>query len=389
MDREILRADSSRDSLIAHLILLNLPGIGCARFWQLREHFGHPALILNTPSENLEKFLPDESYQALKKFWADSNRHIGNAEQILEQLEVLSVDLICSEDERYPALLKNTHQAPPLLYAQGNLANLSLPQIAIIGSRNPSPTGRENAFRFARELASTGFAITSGLAIGVDGAAHQGALADVNGKTIAVLGSGIDKIYPRRHQALAAQILDSGGTLLSEFPMATDPHASHFPRRNRIISGLSLGVVVIEAAIKSGSLITARYALQQGREVFAIPGSIHNPLTRGCHALIKDGATLVEKVQDIEEPLQGLIEFKWDELKQNQETSSPEWIDLNRDERTVFNNIDYCSATVEVLLNRTKLGAGKLLSLLIALELRGLIVQSDDGYQRVVTSSEK
>lgn len=389
MDREILRADSTSDSLIAHLILLDFPGIGCARFWQLREHFGSPSIFLNSSAEKIRNVLPEQAYEEFKKFQADPKTKIKLAEQTLEQLKVLSVNLISVDDKRYPALLKTTHQPPPLLYAQGNLENLSLPQLAIIGSRNPTPSGRENAFRFARELVRTGFAITSGLAIGIDGAAHQGALAEAHGKTIAVLGSGIDKIYPRRHQALAAKILDSGGTLLSEFPMATDPHASHFPRRNRIISGLSLGVLVIEAAIKSGSLITARFALQQGREVFALPGSIHNPLSRGCHSLIKDGATLVENVQDIKEPLQGLIEFKWQELNDTLDDPGPVLPNLSKEEKVLFDFIDYCGATVDLLLSRTQLDAGKLLSLLIGLELKGLIIQENGGYLRTPALGRK
>jgi len=382
MDREILRVDSASDSLIAHLILLDFPGIGCARFWQLREHFGSPLIFLNTPAEKIKTVLPEQAYCEFKKFQANPNVKIKQAEETLEQLKMLSINLICVDDKNYPALLKTTYQPPPLLYVQGNLENLSLPQLAIVGSRNPTSSGRENAFRFARALANTGFAITSGLAIGIDGAAHQGALAELQGKTIAVLGSGIDKVYPKRHQALAANILDSGGTLLSEFPMSTDPHASHFPRRNRIISGLSLGVLVIEAAIKSGSLITARYALQQGREVFAVPGSIHNPLSRGCHSLLKDGATLVENVQDIKEPLQGLIEFKWAEANNIVEDLEPISPDLSKEERHLFDFIDYCGATVDLLLSRTQLDAGKLLSLLIALELKGLIIQESGGYLR-------
>lgn len=385
MDSEILRVDCASDSLIAHLILLNFPGIGCARFWQLKEHFGSPAIFLNTPAEKIKNILPEQTYEEFRNFQANPHSKIKQAEQTLEQLKVLSIHLISVEDKRYPALLKTTHQPPPLLYAQGNVENLSLPQLAIIGSRNPSSSGRENAFRFARELTKTGFAITSGLAIGIDGAAHQGALAENNGKTIAVLGSGIDKIYPRRHQALAAKILDSDGTLLSEFPMSTDPHASHFPRRNRIISGLSLGVLVIEAAIKSGSLITARFAMQQGREVFALPGSIHNPLSRGCHSLIKDGATLVENVQDIKEPIQGLMEFKWEELNDIQEDFSPEPKNLTKEENSLFKSIDHCGATVDLLLNRSQLDAGKLLSLLIALELKGLIIQENGAYLRAST----
>ena len=204
--------------------------------------------------------------------------------------------VICWDDPAYPALLAELPDAPPLLFVAGDPTLLERPQLAVVGSRRASRNGLDNARAFSRSLAGAGFVITSGLALGIDGAAHQGAL-DANGKTVAVLGTGIERLYPQRHLSLAKQIVEHGGALVSELPLDCPPQASNFPRRNRIISGLSLGVLVVEASPSSGSLITARLAAEQGREVYAIPGSIHHPGARGCHQLIRQGAALVESVR--------------------------------------------------------------------------------------------
>ena len=197
-------------------------------------------------------------------------------------------------DARYPELLKQIADPPSILFVQGDVSLLAKWQIALVGSRNPSASGRDTAYEFSRYLAQDGITINSGLAMGIDAASHQGALA-AGGKTIAVIGTGLDRVYPAKHRELAHEIA-STGAIVSEFALGTSPRAENFPRRNRIISGLSLGTVVVEAAVKSGSLITARMAMEQGREVFAIPGSIHNPLARGCHQLIRQGAKLVENI---------------------------------------------------------------------------------------------
>lgn len=201
-------------------------------------------------------------------------------------------------DADYPPLLADLADAPGVLAVRGDPARLAAPQLALVGARNASADGLDNAFRFARTLAGAGFAITSGLALGVDGAAHRGALAGA-GTTVAVLGSGPGRIYPARHGGLAEAIVESGGVLVSEFAPASAPRQAHFPQRNRVISGLALGTIVVEAALRSGSLITARTAIEQGREVFAVPGSIHNPLSRGCHLLLRDGANWLESVDDV------------------------------------------------------------------------------------------
>jgi DNA processing protein len=213
------------------------------------------------------------------------------------------VRLLPLTDPLYPPLLLEISDPPPLLYVAGAVDCLGAPQLAVIGSRKPSPQGLADAGQFAGELAAAGFVVTSGLAYGIDAAAHAAALA-VGGRTVAVLGCGIDIIYPPAHRELA-QAIRAGGALVSEFPLRTPPRGPQFPSRNRIISGLSLGVLVVEAALRSGSLVTARLALEQNREVFAIPGSIHNPVSVGTNMLIRSGATLVQATADIVEELQG------------------------------------------------------------------------------------
>jgi DNA processing protein len=223
-----------------------------------------------------------------------------DTDQLERDLEWLSQDgheLIPFDDERYPALLAEIPVAPAVLFADGNIDALWQPQLAVVGSRNPTAGGVANARDFAGTIARQGFAITSGLAAGIDATAHQAAL-DAGAMTVAVLGSGVDTIYPARNRALAAAVRQQG-VLVSEFPPGTGAKREHFPSRNRIISGLSLGVLVVEAALNSGSLITARLAAEQGREVFALPGSIHNPLSKGCHRLIREGARLVETDAEI------------------------------------------------------------------------------------------
>jgi DNA processing protein len=190
----------------------------------------------------------------------------------------------------YPPLLASIPDPPLVLFVEGDPAVLGLPQLAVVGSRSPTPIGRDTAQQFAEHLARSGLAITSGLALGIDAASHRGALR-ASGRTIAVLGCGLDSIYPRENAPLAADIVASGGALVADLPTGTPPLKHHFPRRNRIISGLSVGTLVVEATLRSGSLITARLAAEQGREVFAIPGSIHSPLSHGCHRLIRQGAT--------------------------------------------------------------------------------------------------
>ncbi len=282
------------------LALNRTPGVGTVTFHDLLERYGDPAGVFTSGTAH-PSLSPASSAWLKDPDW-------DLVDQDLRWLEGPDNHLLTLGHPDYPTLLAELPDAPPLLFVHGDPGVLSLPQLAIVGSRNPTPGGESTARDFARHLAAAGVTVTSGLALGVDGAAHEGAL-DAEGVTVAVMGTGLDRVYPARHRDLAHRIAVRGA-LVSEFAPGTPPKGDHFPRRNRIISGLSLGTLVVEAALRSGSLITARLASEQGREVFAIPGSIHNPLARGCHALIRQGAKLVETGQDILDelgPLAGLL----------------------------------------------------------------------------------
>ena len=284
----------------ARLRLHALPQLGPRRFARLFAAFASASAALSAPAAAWRSL-------GLPAACAEARRTPEVREQAaaaLAWLEQPNHQLLMWDMPNYPALLAEIDDAPPLLFVAGAADILDAPQLAMVGSRHASRPGLDTAQAFARSLAQAGFGITSGLALGIDGAAHQGAL-DVAGKTVAVLGTGLRRIYPARHQRLAASIIEQGGALVSELPLDCPPQAGNFPRRNRIISGLSLGVLVVEASPSSGSLITARLAAEQGREVYAIPGSIHHPGARGCHQLIRDGATLVESVEDILQALRG------------------------------------------------------------------------------------
>lgn len=233
------------------------------------------------------------------------NAELTATEHELNACEHAGVAVLVRGSPDYPVLLENTVRPPPLLFVRGDPACLSLPQLAVVGSRRATRGGLDNARAFSALLAASGFAITSGLALGIDAEAHRAALT--TGRTVAVMGTGWDQVYPRANRSLYDAIVAGGGAVVSEFSAGVPPLRTNFPRRNRIISGLSCGVLVVEAAVRSGSLITARYALEQGREVFAIPGSIHNPQARGCHQLIREGALLVEEASQIVEQLGSLL----------------------------------------------------------------------------------
>ncbi len=277
---------------------------------------------------------------------------------------------IAAGEPGYPVQLRAIPDPPPVLFVQGDPALLALPQVAIVGSRSPTPAGRETAFAFACRLADAGLVITSGLATGIDAAAHRGALAR-GGRTVAVCGTGLDRIYPARHAALAGEIAVAGA-LVSEFPPGTPALPHHFPRRNRLISGLSLGVLVVEARHRSGSLITARLAAEQGREVFAIPGSIHNPLACGCHRLIRDGARLVESPAEVLDGLQGDL-FKALVPGPTQPPAPAGFSagPLDSDSKILLNACGFGPVDVDVLVERTGFSAAAVTSMLLLLELRG------------------
>ena len=281
----------------------------------------------------------------------------------------------------FPPLLRQIADPPVALFTRGDAALLASPQLAMVGSRNPSVEGRRNAEEFAAYLSRCGLTITSGMALGIDAASHHGALK-AGGPTVAVWGTGLDKAYPPRNLDLAEEIA-AKGLLVSEFPPGTPPLPTHFPRRNRLISGLSVGTLVVEAANRSGSLITARLASEQGREVFAIPGSIHNPMARGCHRLLREGAKLVESAADILEELAPLLKLELPAAEPATDTVSaaptedPEY-------RLLLNSLDFAPTSVDSLVERTGLTPDVVSSMLLMLELQGHVEASPGGgYSRV------
>ncbi|MCW1247954.1 DNA-processing protein DprA [Pseudomonas sp. SAICEU22] len=286
--------------LEARLRLHRLPELGPKRFMTLMEAFGSASKAISAPASAWRALgLPAACAEARR---APEIR--DGAAHALAWLDGQAQHLLMWDQPAYPALLVQISDPPPLLFVAGDPLILEKPQLAMVGSRRASRPGMDTAAAFSRSLAGAGFVITSGLALGIDAAAHQAAL-DVGGLTVGVLGTGLENFYPQRNCRLAEAMIAQGSAVVSEFPLDAAPHASNFPRRNRIISGLSLGVLVVEASVASGSLITARLAAEQGREVYAIPGSIHHPGARGCHQLIRDGAALVETVEHILEALRG------------------------------------------------------------------------------------
>jgi len=278
--------------------------------------------------------------------------------------------------EDYPELIEQIQGPPDVLYVNGDPGVLHMPAIAIVGSRNPTQSGARNAFEFARHLGSIGFCIVSGLAEGIDTAAHRGALA-AGAKTVAFLGHGIDRVYPASNRDLAHEIAEHGA-LVSEFPLGTPPHRSLFPQRNRLISGLSMGVLVVEAARRSGSLITARLAGEQGREIFALPGSIHNPLARGCHGLIRQGAKLVETAGDIIAELAPLASH----LLQNalESTTNDSLADTTDDEYLQLKNfLSHDPTSIDDLAENSGLTIEQVSSMLLILELEGEVESLSGG----------
>lgn len=286
-------------ALLPWLMLATIPGLGPRSLNRLLERFGSPEALL---AANGSQLAAAGARPAVIERLRDPRPDLVAA--ALDWAQAADAYLVARPDPRYPARLGELVDAPLVLYVRGNPQVLADPQLAIVGSRNPTPGAGETTREFARHLAACGLTITSGLAVGIDAAAHRGALEA--GNTLAVMGTGPDRVYPAAHRDLA-RLIAAHGALVTEFPPGTGPKSEHFPRRNRLIAALSLGTLVVEAALQSGSLITARLAAELGREVFAIPGSIHNPLARGCHALIRQGAKLVETAQDVLEELAPLL----------------------------------------------------------------------------------
>lgn len=365
-------------------LILSVPGLGVSRYWALLNALGSVDAVYSAPLERLKQLINSTLVEGLDSMRQNSFHPARQALlKTCEWCDENNTALITHLDGRYPKLLKEIPRAPPYLFVQGSLELLSTPQIALVGSRSSSRNGMENAHSMAGALVGKGFAVTSGLALGIDSRAHCGAL-DNHGQTLAVIGTGIDSVYPYRNRALAARILSNGGAIVSEFPLGTKPVPQNFPRRNRVISGLSLGTLVIEAAIKSGSLITARYAMEQNREVFAMPGSLHSPLSKGCHALIKQGAVLVETVEDICAEFSGFVTRSIAPVEANLGSDiTVEMASLSEQEAMVLDNIEYDPICLDSIALITGLTVDLLLANLMTLEIAGLIHNEGGNYCRV------
>lgn len=372
--KQLSGASVKGGSLAAWLRLHRTPGLGARTFHRILQCFPTPEAFLSAPRE--EQMRAGLAAGALAGM---ARVDEAGVEADLRWLEAKNHHLLRCVDPAYPELLRCTPVPPPLLFVVGEPAVLARPQLALVGSRNPTPGGVDNAYSFAAHLVRAGLTVTSGLALGIDAAAHRGAL-DADGLTVAVLGTGPDRVYPARHRDLAHAVAERGA-LISELPTGIGPRREHFPRRNRIISGLALGTLIVEASPYSGSLITAQHALEQGREVFAIPGSIHNPLARGCHALIRQGAKLVESAADVLEELPPLA-APTPEMPAGPRESAESPLDC--DYQRVLAALGHDPVAVDVLLQRTGLTPDTLSSMLLQLELRGHVAACPDGrYARV------
>ncbi|MBI5286627.1 MAG: DNA-protecting protein DprA [Deltaproteobacteria bacterium] len=341
------------------LALNYIPGIGKVVYSTLVERFGNPAGVFEATIQELTaiKGLRRETASVIKGF-----KDWGWVEQEMALMERHDVSILTIKDKGYPKNLLTTYDPPPYLYIKGRIEEVDNVAVAVVGSRIPTPYGISVAERMAGELASNGVTVVSGMARGIDSAAHRGALR-ANGRTIAVLGCGVDVIYPKENKRLYEEICSSGA-VISEFPMGTPPYRANFPLRNRVISGLSLGVVVVEAGARSGSLITARLALEAGREVFAIPGSITSYRSKGTNRLLKEGAKLVEDVGDI------LEEFSLS--KRLAEDPSPR---VSSQEERILDLLCDEPLFIDTIIQRTGLPAQQVMSLLLTLELKGFISQ--------------
>ncbi|MBV1789309.1 DNA-processing protein DprA [Marinobacterium sp. D7] len=341
-----------------------LPGIGPATLGRLRTA-GIAAPDLFTTNLSLAKALKlrSETLAAIREYQTGGALY-RRADELNAQAIQHGWQLLAIDSPLYPDLLRQISDPPILLWLKGDADLLSLPQLAIVGSRHASRGGVDHAYRFAADLAAGGFVVTSGLARGIDAAAHQ-ASVELPRPTLAVLGTGLDRCYPAANRGLAERIIATGGALVSEYPPGTAPLPQNFPRRNRIISGMSVGTLVVEAAPRSGSLITARQALEQGREVFALPGSIHNPLSKGCHSLIREGAKLVETSQDILAELAPLLGTY---LAPACDDSG---VEVDESEEPLLGQIPYDPIGFDQLIGRVAMPAALLQQELMRLELEG------------------
>lgn len=364
-----MRAQEKISEKLLWISLGNIYGLGSQAFCQLLQAFGSPANIYAASAHQLREVVTEKiAYEIVKGF------DEATVEAAASWLTHPDNHLVTLADNEYPQALLEIADPPPYLYAKGNLALLNQPGIAIVGSRNASMQGEKNAEAFAHDLSLQGLCIISGMALGIDGAAHRGALK-AKGATIAVVGTGLDIVYPAKHRDLAHHIAEHG-LIVSEFDLGTPSKPQNFPKRNRIISGLSLGCLVIEANLQSGSQITARLAAEQGREVFAIPGSIHSPMSKGCHQLIKQGAKLVDCIQDITDELKIAPASKRAPIETNADAASAE--------HPILKLMGFDPITLENLVSLTDLTVSEVSSMLMLLELEGSVASLAGGkYQKI------
>ena len=364
----------TQDPGLASWLQLTLtPGLGAATIRELLRQFGLPENVLAAKRAAIARFAGPEALQAL-----DSDAVARAVEQALDWVEQPGNAIVTLADAAYPRLLLEIADPPALLYCRGRIELLNRPALAVVGSRNASAQGASNAEQLARSFSAAGLSIVSGLAQGIDAAAHRGGLAG-EGSTIAVLGTGVDITYPQANAGLAAEIA-ARGLLLSEFPLGTKAFGHNFPRRNRLISGLAQGCLVIEAALASGSLITARAAAEQGREVFALPGSIHSPLSKGCHALIKSGAKLAESAEDV---LSELAAFRRTGFASTRATADVSQ-GAGGTEEPLLACMGFDPVDVDSLCARAGLPAERVAAELLRLELAGRVAVLPGGfYQRL------
>ena len=361
---------TSDPGLADWLRLTRVPGLGDTAIRRLLTVFGLPDRVFAATRGELMSVVDEARASAIVA--ARSDPAIGLAvRQALAWADAPGNAILTLADSAYPRHLLTVADPPPVLFFKGRLELLLRPALAIVGSRNATAQGLANAEGFARALSAAGFTIVSGQALGIDTAAHRGAL-DAAGSTIAVIGTGADIVYPARNRDLAHAIA-AGGLIVSEFPLGTPALAANFPRRNRIISGLARGVLVVEAALRSGSLITARLAGEQGRDVFAIPGSIHSPLSKGCHVLIKQGAKLVDSAADIIEELGGIAAAAVGDA--DDATSA----DADTPKGVLLTAMGYDAIGYDTLQQRSGLAADVLSTLLLELELEGRLAQLPGG----------
>jgi DNA processing protein len=356
----------SADAELAAWVDLSLvPGLGGQTLRALLSTFGLPQKVFDTPAAQLARAVPE----SLARSILERNRDAA-VRRALDWASLPQCEIVTLADAHYPKQLLEIPDPPALLYVHGDPALLSSSSLAVVGSRNATPQGLGNAQAFARALSGAGITIVSGLALGIDSAAHRGGLEERAG-TIAVLGTGVDIVYPRQNEALAREIA-ARGALVSEFALGTPPVAANFPRRNRLISGLARGCLVVEAAYPSGSMITARLAAEQGRDVFAIPGSIHSPLSKGCHALIKQGAKLVDAAQDVLEEL-GVAGGRPEPTVASPAAGAE-----------ILAHMGFDPCDIDTLVTRSGLTAEAVSAMLLQLELDGKVGSLPGGlYQRV------